>query len=144
MITDKIKANAIALLKLGDSPREISDELEIPYMLVRNWADEIGIEDLTELKANTNALERIITSEVLSSTDANTEMLKLRIEETALKIVERVKDEVKYADLPTAKALQLMAQTCSTLYTTVINKGNVGNAIPGTGNLTMFDLVAKD
>ena len=33
MITDKLKANAIALLKLGDSVRQVSEELEIPYML---------------------------------------------------------------------------------------------------------------
>lgn len=143
MITDRTKANAIALLKLGDSPTKISEDLELPLMLIREWAEAAGLDTMIDMQANTNALERIINQELIPPTDDNIAMLKTKIEETAIKIVDAVSNQTNgYADLPTAKALSLLANTCTSIYTTIINKGNV--APPGDGSLTMFDHVSKN
>jgi hypothetical protein len=145
MITTKIKANAIALLKLGNTVQEVSEELDIPYMLVKEWESALDIRDLTSLQANANALTMLVEGEVMNSSEDNINLLKTKIEEAALKIVDAVSKEVKYPDMIQAKALNLLADTCSKLYNTVINKGQVGFApSSGVATLTMFEQMSKD
>lgn len=146
MITEKTKANAISLLKLGDTPEQVSEALELPLMLVREWHTSIGGKDLTSLQANANALERVINGELIPSTEANAEILRVKIEETALKIVEQVSHAVPFGDVVQARSLQLLADTCSKLYNTVINKGQVAAApqTPGQAALSMFEQMSRD
>lgn len=146
MITEKTKANAISLLKLGDTPESVSSELELPLMLVREWHEAIGPKDLTKMQANANALSRIVNSELLPSSAENAEMLKLKIEETALEIVEQVAKCVPFGDVIQAKALNLLADTCSKLYNTVINKGQIQTTpmTPGQQALSMFEQMSRD
>lgn len=143
MITDKTKANAIALLKLGDSAQQISETLEIPFMLVKEWCEELGLEDLIGLEANATALSRVIEGELIPMTEDNVAALKTAIEDAALKIVNSVKIQtLGYADLPEAKALNLLANTCATLYTTIVNKG-AADPTGGDTGASMFDHVSK-
>lgn len=145
MITEKTKANAIALLKLGDTPEQVSDELELPLMLVREWNDSIDGKDLTMLKANTNALTKMASSELIANSDGNIEILRVKIEETAISIMDKVGQTVHFPDVIQAKALHLLADTCSKLYNTVINKGQApAQQSPGMQALTMFDQLSRD
>lgn len=146
MITEKTKANAISLLKLGDTPEQVSDQLELPVMLVREWAENLGLKDLTALQANTNALARVVQGEVLSTSEENAEILRIKIEETAIQIVDQVNKAIPYSDVVQAKALQLLADTCSKLYSTVINKGQASGPpqTPGQQALSMFEQLSKD
>ena len=146
MITEKTKANAISLLKLGDTPEQVADSLELPLMLVREWSEDIGLKDLTMLQANSNALTRLVNGEVLNGSEANADLLKLKIEEVALKIVEQVSHTVPYGDVVQARSLQLLADTCSKLYNTVINKGQAAlpPQTPGQQALSMFEQLSKD
>lgn len=145
MITEKTKANAIALLKLGDTPEQVSDELELPLMLVREWYASIDGKDLTMLKANTNALTKMVSSELISNSEGNIEILRVKIEETAISIMDKVAQTVPFPDVIQAKALHLLADTCSKLYNTVINKGQApAQQSPGMQALTMFDQLSRD
>mgnify|MGYP007104190841 CR=1 FL=1 len=145
MITDKTKANAISLLKLGDTPEKVSADLELPLMLVREWCEDIGVNDLTGLQANVHALDRVVNGEILPSTNENTELLRLKIEKTALEIVDHVSKAVPYGDVVQAKSLNLLADTCSKLYNTVINKGQAtAPQTPGAAALSMLEDLRKD
>lgn len=145
MITDKTKANAISLLKLGDTPEKVSRDLELPLMLVREWHESIGGNDLTSLNANVNAISRVIEGELIPSTNENVEMLRLKIEQTALEIVDHVSKAVPYGDVVQAKSLNLLADTCSKLYNTVINKGQAtAPQTPGAAALSMLEDLRKD
>lgn len=146
MITEKTKANAISLLKLGDTPEQVSSELELPLMLVREWHEAISSKDLTKMQANANALTRVVNGELLPTSAENAEMLKLKIEETALEIVEQVSKAVPFGDVIQAKALNLLADTCSKLYNTVINKGQIQTTpmTPGQQALSMFEQMSRD
>ena len=145
MITEKTKANAIALLKLGDKPEQVSADLELPYMLVREWYEALDQKDLTKLQANANALVRIVEGELLANTEDNVEKLRTKIEECAIEIVDKVKATVHFPDVIQAKALNLLADTCSKLYGTVINKGQSGAALPPSmQNLSMFEQLSRD
>lgn len=146
MITEKTKANAISLLKLGDTPEQVAEALELPLMLLREWKETISPKDLTSLQANTNALTKVVNGEVLTSSAENAEILRIKIEETAIKIVDQVSMAVPFADVVQARALQLLADTCSKLYSTVINKGQLPTTpqSPGMQALTMFEQMSRD
>lgn len=141
MITPRLKANAIALLKMGDSPQKVSEDLELPYMLVKEWHDELDLSDLTTLQANTLAVSKILEGEVLYSND-NVDKLKTKIEETAILIIDRAKDYVHFPDLPSAKALELLANTCSKLYMTIITK-QTGPQNPNSG-VSLLEQLGRD
>jgi len=141
MITDKIKSNAIALMKMGDSPRKVSEDLELPFMLCQQWANDMGITDLTKIQANSIALSRVLEGEILDS-DKNVEILKQKIEETAILIIDKAKEYVKWPDLQQAKALELLSNTCSKLYLTIISKSGE-KEIPSNG-VSLFEQLGRD
>lgn len=140
MITEKLKATAIASLKLGDSIEDVSSRLDLPYMLVKTWYEELDLNDLTMLQANTNALTRIVSGEVSPS---NVDQLKDSIEEVSVEIVKQISNMLPFPDIVQAKALNLLADTCAKLYLTVVNKAGT-NATPGSKTLSMFEQLSKD
>ena len=143
MITDKLKANAIALLKLGDSVRQVSEELEIPYMLVKEWADALDVRDLTALQANTRALATVMNKQaIIEPSEQNKEILKAKIEKVALDIVDHVELIVHIGDPIQSKALQLLADTCSKLYLNIANGGDATATQSPTS--TIFEQLSRD
>ena len=143
MITDKLKANAIALLKLGDSVRQVSEELEIPYMLVKEWAEALDVHDLTALQANARALATVMNKQtVIEPSEQNKEILKAKIEKVALDIVDHVELIVHLGDPIQSKALQLLADTCSKLYLNIVNEGSP--AAPQSPTSTIFEQLSRD
>ena len=143
MITDKLKANAIALLKLGDSVRQVSEELEIPYMLVKEWAEALDVRDLTALQANARALATVMNKQtVIEPSEQNKEILKAKIEKVALDIVDHVELIVHLGDPIQSKALQLLADTCSKLYLNIVNEGSP--AAPQSPTSTIFEQLSRD
>lgn len=143
MITDKEKSTALALLKSGDSPENVSEVLQLPYMLVRDWADAMDVKDLTKLQANALALNKVIKGELLPNTAANKEMLRLKIEETAIDIVEAVKTNINSGDIIQSRSLQLLANTCSQLYKTILGE-NIGNPSEPNDSLSMLEQIGID
>lgn len=140
MFTENTKANAIALLKMGDSPEKVSDDLELPHMLIKEWYEELDLSDLTRMKANALAVSRVLEGEVLVGD--NIENLKNKIEETAILIIDKAKDYTEYPDLAQAKALELLANTCSKLYITIVSKQTgVGGTSDG---LTLLEQLGKN
>lgn len=142
MITAKTKAYALSLLKMGDSIKQVSEDLQLPIMLVREWAETIDIKDLTELNANAVAVSRVLEGEVLNSNE-DIEKLKNKIEKTALLIIDKVGETIAYPDLPQAKALELLANTCSKLYMTIVSRSNLADSGPING-LTLLEQLGRD
>lgn len=143
MVSNFEKATAISRLKLGESPIDISADLGLPTMLIREWQDNLDITDLVKLQANTNALSRLSNAEITTPTGTNRlTVLTEKIEEVAIEIIDQVSMSVMCADPSRAKALQLMALTCATLYTTLLNKGAAPNSNDTT--VTLFQQFSRD
>lgn len=123
MITEKIKANAIALMKMGDTPEKVAEDLELPQRLVREWYEQLDKSALVALQANVIAAERVLTGVVISGDTAKIEKLRDKIEDTAIEIIDEAKRIIPFGDIQAAKALHLLSDTCAKLYGAVINKG---------------------
>lgn len=143
MITDSIKAKAIALLQSSETARDVSEILAIPYMLVKEWESKLDLSDLTTLEANTNALEKVIIGEILSNTEKNKEMLRSKVEETAIKIVEAANENIYSADVIQSRSLQLLGNTISTLYKTILGENKTEDD-PLSKGMTMLEQIGID
>lgn len=141
MVSNLEKATAISRLKLGDCPLAISSDLGLPTMLVREWQDDLGIDDLVKLQANTHALSRVSALNITPGSNL-VGSLKVKIEEVAIEIVDQVSLSVMCAEPSRAKALQLLANTCATLYTTIVNKGDAPSTNDTT--VTLFQQFSRD
>lgn len=142
MISDREKAMAITRLQFGDDPLTISADLGIPTKLVEEWKENLSLSDLTKIEANATALSRVITPSNQTIVENNIEVLKTKIEETAIEIVEQVSLTVCCPDPLRAKGLQILANTCASLYTTLINKDAMSQT--GDTNITLFQQLSKD
>lgn len=143
MVSEIDKAASIARLQFGDSPLQISADLGLPTKLVEEWRENLSSQDLLKIEANATAVARI--SEVIPPGIEGNDVinrLKNKIEETAVEIVEQVSIAVVCPDPMRAKTLQLLANTCSSLYTTIVNK----DVSPQSGdtNVTLFQQLSKD
>ena len=141
MVSNFEKATALTRLKLGDSPIQISADLGLPTMLVKEWQENLDMNDLVIQQANTNAISRLVKATPSGDKDTIA-ILRAKIEETAIEIMDQVSLSIMYADPVRAKALQLLANTCSTLYTTLINKDKA--PITGDTNISLFQQLSKD
>ena len=141
MVSNMQKATAISRLKLGDSPLELSADLGLPTMLVREWQENLDIKDLVSLQATTHAISRVANSSTTLKEDC-VATLQSKIERVAIEIVEQVSLSVVIPEPSRAKALQLLANTCATLYNTIVNKG----AAPSTADttVTLFQQFSRD
>lgn len=145
MITDKLKAQAIALLKNGESIEKVSGDLVIPYKLVEEWYDGLDIKDLTKLQAHTYAMTKVLNGEVIPKEDVNKDLLKVQIEETAIEIVKEAKANIHTGDLVQSKSLQALATTCSTLYKSIIGESIKPQVIgDGEQGATIFEQLSID
>lgn len=140
MITDKVKAAAIARLRLGDTVEIVSSSLDIPTMLVKEWFEGLDLNDTVRLEANVNALVRI------KPTESNVELLKTNIEQTAIEIVEAVRDNLPMPDIVQAKSLNLLANTCAVLYASIVGKaGSSSTPMEAyTKSRSLFEQLTKD
>jgi hypothetical protein len=142
MVSNLEKATAISRLKLGDTPLDISADLGLPTMLIKEWQDNLDMNDLVRLQANTQAVNRLITVTPPEDSSLLVAGLKNKIEEAAVEIIDHVGFAIRSGDPQYARALHLLASTCTTLYTTIVNK----EAVP-TGantNITLFQQLRKD
>ena len=143
MVSDFEKASAISRLQLGDTPLAISADLGLPTKLVEEWRESLSPTDLIKLEANTKALARVITPDAINTTsEDNITILRAKIEKTAIEIVDQVSLATFCPDPMRAKSLQLLANTCSSLYSTLVN----GGAAPNTNdtNITLFQQLSRD
>lgn len=139
MITDNIKAKAIAQLKLGYPYRDVANQFELPEMLVKDWFNSLDEKDLTSLAANTYALGAICSGGI---TKNNVDILKDKIEKVAIKIIDQVEIYTPYPDIVQAKALNLLADTCSKLYTSIISKTTT--ALPENRTMSLLEQLGKE
>lgn len=142
MITEPIKAKAIALIKHQTSLDEIAEQLELPIMLVREWAKLEG-KDLVALEANIHAVENVLQGEVLEQDKI--QLLKDKLEDAAIEVTKDI--NMALGDPLYAKSLQLCADTIAKLYVSIVKKDtpsdNPNNIFSPTG-LTAFQAVMRD
>lgn len=143
MVSEMEKASAISRLQLGDTPLAISADLGLPTKLVEEWKENLSPTDLIKLEANTNALARVVTPTAIANTSQdNIERLRTKIEEAAIEIIDQVSLTAFCPDPIRAKSLQLLANTCSSLYTTLVNGGVAPQS--GDTNISLFQQLSRD
>jgi hypothetical protein len=146
MITETVKSTAIAKIKCQVPYPEIAEELDIPELLVKEWADKLEGNDLVHMQANIHALERMSRQTLIEPSSNMEELLKTKIEEVAVNIVNEVDMVVATADPIRAKTLQLCADTITKLYTTIVTKVIAAPGVekPNGSEISVFKNIMRD
>lgn len=131
MITEKIKAKAIALLERRKLAEEVAEELDLPVMVVKDWEKTLSVKSLVALEATVHAIEDIEIASIDPTMEAK---LKTKLEEAAHEIADQVYKYAGSGDPIHAKALQLNADAVTKLYQTIILKGQAIVAINPNGS----------
>lgn len=146
MISEAQKQNAIARIIALDNLEDISSEEDIPLPLLREWERNLSETDLTGIKANVNALTRVVNGELIGPGTTD-ERLKQQLESVAVEIANKVQSTLHLLDPMSAKALQLNADTITKLYATLIGKSNTpvdGLPEPSDNSVRLFSNLLKD
>ncbi len=127
MITREIKMEAIAQINLGIPLPDIAANMDIPLPLVQEWSDKEALEtksdnDLVAIAANIHAVRLLERGEIIPKSSDQEELLKIKIEEVALDIVDQISLTVASPDILRAKTLQLCADTVTKLYNSMVAK----------------------
>lgn len=132
MITEQLKAQAIAKLRHAVPIEDIASALNIPVKLVKEWKGKLDPKDLVAIEANIYAAEKLAYGEIVTEDD-NEKILKETLELTAIDIAKEVNNGFSLQDPMAAKSVQLCADAISKLYNTFILKNGSGtpmNNIP--------------
>lgn len=143
MITEQIKTNAIAKIKMSVPLEDISRELDLPLLLIKEWESNLNPRDLVQLKANVHACQTLTQEGDITSSENNEKLLKSKLEDVALLIATEAGLCTSIGDVIQAKNLQLLADTTTKLYNTFINKGTNKLDEPGN-NMSLFDALRRD
>lgn len=137
MIDSGVKAKAIAKLKHGVPPEAISHEMEIPLLLVREWAKLEG-NDLIALQSNLYAVGNVLNGEVMDPTLLD--QLRTKLEKAAISVVDEI--PMSLGDPIYAKSVSLCADTIAKLYMTFLSK--TGDGLPEDTSTTLFESLMRD
>ena len=144
MISDKLKAQAIAQLRSGYDAEDVAEDLEIPRSLVEEWRDKLDGNNLVALEAAAIAVQRVENGEIVG---VNEDTLKNALEETAIGLAKQAAIPGSWGDMAQAKSVQLCADAVAKLYTTLILKNNSTVSIPNPNEgqgLNAFTSKMKD
>lgn len=147
MITEAIKNKAIFRLRDRETAEDIAKDMELPLPLVLEWESKLDQKDLTQLQSNIHAVQTFANGDILLPSSGQEELLRLKIEEIAIEIVDQVSLTVSTPDIMRAKTLQLCADTVTKLYDSLINKKTGGSGEPVKPNgraITAFQSIMKE
>ena len=144
MISDKLKAQAIAQLRSGYEVFTVVKDLEIPESLVEDWYNTLDANNLVALEAVAIAVQRVENGEVMPGND---EVLKETLEQTAIGLVKQVAVLGGWGDMAAVKSIQLCADAVTKMYTTMVfkNSSSIDIVNPGASTgLGAFTSKMKD
>lgn len=117
---NKLKSIAIAKLKNGELPSEISEELDVSISLIKEWEDELNPNELVAKEVNAIAISK--ATEILQANRKhNTEQLQNTLLELALTITDELKMGIH--DFEIAKSINVSADTIAKLQGAFFAKG---------------------
>lgn len=121
MITEQMKTTAIARIKMLEPPEDVALDMCIPVQLIREWADTISGKDMVQMKANIIATSNLAQEMGVSTSKDDLNLLRAKLEESAITIATEVALTVATGDVVAAKTIQLCADAVTKLYNTFIN-----------------------
>ena len=143
MISNQLKAQAIARIRHNVPLEDIAHELDIPLMLIKEWSSTLNVKDLVAIESNVYAVQTLLDKDPSAENEAR---LKSKLEEVAFDIAEETSKAVGYGDPVLSKSLQLCADTVSKLYTVFIAKNNGPAPLeqPSSTGLSLFQNMLRD
>lgn len=143
MIDTRKKAQAIARIKALEELETISEEMNIPLLLLQEWESNLDDRDLTTVQANVLAAGRVLTGELVEGSER---LLKQRLEEAACEIAMRAHQCAGSGDIVYATSLDKCASAVSKLYATMVAKVGSDNPIfqPSATSRSLFQIQMKD
>lgn len=147
MISQDVKITAIARLKCNIPVEDVANEFNIPERLVQEWKESLPEDALTKIEANTYAISKVASGEILMEPERAEEILRAKITETAIDIVSEVSSTAYASDIVKAKTLQICANTIAMLHTSLLAKvatsGN-NDILPSDRGLDIFKSLMRD
>lgn len=149
MITEKVKATAIAKLKHKIPPETIAAQLDIPVKLVKDWAGSLNGNDMMAIESNIHAVQVLTDKNAVANGEIvplNEDVLRETLELTAIDLAKAATMPGTSADIVHAKSIQACADAITKLYQTFILKGATGEpSKPNDGQgQTLFQQLMKD
>lgn len=143
MITKDKKAQAIARIKALDPLEQIAEDMALPLTLLREWEGDLSDDDLVTVKANTNAVARVLSGEIVEGSEG---LLKQRLEEAAVEIAIQAHRVAGSGDILAAKTVDLCANAVTKLYSSLIQKVGTDNPMftPSATGRSLFHSQMKD
>ncbi len=142
MITAQTKSQALARIRHNIPLEDIALEFDIPYKLVKEWADKIEGRDMIALESNVYAVEKLRFS---SAEEVDPLVLQSKLENAAVELADQAYKSAGTADLVHAKSIESLAKAVTSLYTTIVLKNNsvVLNSI-NEASESFFSQLLKD
>lgn len=143
MITKERKAQALARIKALDPLEQIAEDMDLPLALLREWEGDMSDDDLVTVKANTNAVARVLSGEIVEGSES---LLKQRLEEAAVEIAIQAHRVAGSGDILSAKTIDLCANAVTKLYASLIQKVGPDNPMftPSATTRTLFQTQMRD
>lgn len=143
MITKERKAQALARIKALDSLELIAEEMALPLTLLKEWEANMSDDDLVTVKANTNAVARVLAGEIVEGSE---QLLKQRLEEAAVEVAIQAHRVAGSGDIIAAKTVDLCASAITKLYASLIQKAGSDNPIftPSATGRSLFQSQMRD
>ena len=133
MITESVKAVALARIKHQVPIEQISRELDIPEKLVKEWGGKLSENDMIAIEANIHAIDTVLHDNGVTGQE---DILKSKLELAAIALTNEMYLASK-GDAIHAKSIELCANAITKLYQTIVMK-NQGkdddNSSAGSGS----------
>lgn len=142
MITDQMKAAAVARLRRQEDPASIAASLKIPEKVVKEWQKALNPRDLVAIESNIYAVEEL--SKVQELVPMQEEILKQALEQAAIDLAKEASYPATTADVIHAKAINLCADAVCKLYSTLVLKGSSSISITDNRALSAFEALVRD
>lgn len=145
MINASTKNVALARIKLGHDIQEIADELVLPYMVVKEWSDNMDTNGLVAIAARTSAVADFMSDDNLSP-DLE-DMLKRKLQKVAIDLTDEASKCVGSGDIVYATSLEKCANAVVKLYDAFVLRGVSPTQLLPTAsetNITLFQSLLKD
>lgn len=147
MITDKLKAQAMAQIRHQVPIEEIAKDLSIPLQLLKEWQANVSPRDMSAIESNIFACEKIASGELVPLND---DILKGELEKAAIELARSAYKNANAGDMIYSKSVELLSNAVAKLYQTMILKGQpglAGQSAPGqlsNNSISTFESLMKD
>lgn len=142
MSMEENKTKALVLYRKGKTAEEVSEELELPKMIIDKWFDDAPRNDKVQLSANIHAIQTLVedvNGELVPETMSPERALSIKVDTIAMDIANKLELAVIQDDMEYAKYLCVCTKTLTDLKSMLPKDTKVEEPVnPNKEHIEMF------